>query len=97
MALYPNKLCLSKETALYQNRLFSGGWLEKGSHGGNAVILCWMLMEGKAIETQKPVYSPGAFIRVTLATWSPVCSVAYLIKYPISSFPVLWKIILFSK
>jgi hypothetical protein len=53
--------------------------------------------EEKAIETHSLLIPLGAFILVTLATWSPVCSVAHLIEYPISSFPVLWKVILFSK
>lgn len=53
--------------------------------------------EEKAIETQSLIILQGVLAPVTLATWSPVCSVAHLIEYTVSSFPVLWKIILFSK
>lgn len=97
MAQYPSKLCPSKETSLYSNRLLSGGWLDKSYHGANASTLCWMLMEGRPLKPRSLFIPLGAFIPVTLATWSPVCSVAHLIEYPISSFPVLWKIISFSK
>lgn len=53
--------------------------------------------EEKAIETQSLIILQGVLAPVTLATWSPVCSVAHLIEYTVSSFPVLRKIILFSK
>lgn len=54
-------------------------------------------MTRRSLKTRSLPIPLGAFVLVALATWSPVCSVAHLIDYIISSFPVLWKIILFSK
>lgn len=53
--------------------------------------------EEKDIESQSLIILQGVLAPVALATWSPACSVAHLIEYPVSSFPVLQKIILFSK
>lgn len=63
----------------------------------NAVRLCWILMKRRAIETRSLIILQGVLTPVTLATWSPIRSVAHLIEYTVSSFPVPWKIILFSK